>query len=88
MDTKYGGYMGKTLEVDLTTGETDEYHVSDRDRLRYIGGKIMAAKILFKELSPGIDPFDPVRSGQHHRFHDRAAHGQRRAVHEPVRRID
>ena len=59
MATKYGGYMGKILDVDLTTGAVGTYEVSDHDRERFLGGKSLAAKILWDELSPGIDPLGP-----------------------------
>jgi aldehyde:ferredoxin oxidoreductase len=56
MPSKYSGYMGKILDVDLSSGYIDEYPVSDRDRVKYLGGKTIAAKILYQELEPGIDP--------------------------------
>ncbi len=46
MATSYSGYMGKVLELDLTTRTAKEYPWTDEDRRLYIGGKIMAAKIL------------------------------------------
>lgn len=50
MATKYGGYMGKVLKIDLTTKEVSEYPFSDRERELFIGGKTMAAKILGDHL--------------------------------------
>lgn len=50
MATAYGGYMGKVLKVNLTTQQAEEYPFSDRDRELYIGGKMMAAKILSDHL--------------------------------------
>ncbi len=46
MATKYGGYMGKVCLLDLTTQQVCEYPWTDEDRELFIGGKIMAAKIL------------------------------------------
>ncbi|HAM16061.1 MAG TPA: aldehyde:ferredoxin oxidoreductase, partial [Eggerthellaceae bacterium] len=46
MATSYAGYMGKVLEIDLTTRTAREYPWTDDDRRAFIGGKIMAAKIL------------------------------------------
>lgn len=46
MTTKYGGYMGKVLKIDLSTREVSEYPFSEEERELYIGGKTMAAKIL------------------------------------------
>lgn len=59
MSSMYGGYVGKILDVDLTTGIVDDYPIIDRDRRMYIGGKALAAKILYTELEPGIDPLEP-----------------------------
>jgi len=59
MGTKYGGYTGKVLKVDLTTQETSEYPWTDEDRKLYLGGKIMAAKILYDNIEAGMDPLSP-----------------------------
>jgi aldehyde:ferredoxin oxidoreductase len=51
-----GGYMGKILHVDLTTGriETEEL---DYDFARtYLGGYGFAAKMLYDGMKPGVDP--------------------------------
>ena len=42
MESKYSGYMGKIMEVDLTTETVREYPWSDEQRELYLGGKIMA----------------------------------------------
>jgi len=59
MSTKYGGYMGKVLKIDLTTQEVSEYPWSDEQRALYLGGKIMAAKILYDCIQPGTEPMAP-----------------------------
>ena len=51
MNSKYAGYMGKVMMVDLTTEAVTEYPWSDRDRELFLGGKIMAAKILCDHLT-------------------------------------
>ena len=51
MATKYGGYMGKVLAIDLTSRSSEEYPWTDEQRELYIGGKIMAARILADHLS-------------------------------------
>ena len=51
MSSKYGGYMGKVLKINLTTQEASEYPFSDEERELYIGGKMMAAKILGDHLT-------------------------------------
>lgn len=57
MSSKYGGYMGKVVQVDLSTGTVSPYPWSDRDRELFIGGKIMAAKILSDHLTGTEEPF-------------------------------
>lgn len=51
MSTNYAGYMGKVMEIDLTTETTKEYPWTDEQRELYIGGKIMAARILADHLT-------------------------------------
>ena len=51
MASKYCGYMGKVMSVDLTTGLTEEYPWNDRQRELYLVGKIMAARILCDHLT-------------------------------------
>jgi len=53
------GYMGRVLEVDLGTGATGEYRVSDEDRELFLGGRYLSTKILWDELRPGVDPLSP-----------------------------
>jgi aldehyde:ferredoxin oxidoreductase len=55
--TKYGGYMGKVLVIDLKEKKTSLYPWSDEDRENYLGGKIMAAKIISDNVKSNIDAF-------------------------------
>ena len=57
VSTKYGGYMGKILLFDLSTGNSEEYPWTDKDRALYIGGKIAAAKILYDHLKGDEEAF-------------------------------
>jgi len=59
MSSTYGGYMGKVLMINLTNRQIKEYPWSDRNRELYLGGKIMAAKILYDNLHAGIGPLSP-----------------------------
>ena len=52
-------YCGQLLEVDLATGKTKDIKVPEEDFLNYLGGSGLAAKILYKELDPSIDPLAP-----------------------------
>lgn len=49
--------MGKVLKVDLTTRNVTEYPWSDEERELFLGGKIMAAKIINDNIHHKIDPF-------------------------------
>lgn len=51
MQSKYGGYMGRVLQINLSTGDVTYYPWTDKDRELYIGGKTMAAKILYDTLT-------------------------------------
>ena len=51
MKSKYAGYMGKVMLVDLTTETVSEYPWSDEQRELYLGGMIMAARILCDHLT-------------------------------------
>jgi aldehyde:ferredoxin oxidoreductase len=59
MASKYKGYTGKILDINLTTGAIGEYPLSDEDRKRFIGGRFISTKILWDELKPGTDPMSP-----------------------------
>lgn len=56
--TNYHGYTGKIADIDLATQKITTYRVSDEDRRKFIGGKGLAAKILFDNLLPGTQPYD------------------------------
>ena len=54
-------YMGKILRVDLTD---HSYEIEDLDEdlaIDYVGGRGFTAKILYDEIDPTIDAFDPCR---------------------------
>ena len=53
------GWMGKLLEVDLTTSTVQERPL-DMDMARqYLGGRGLGARLLWDEVGPGIDPLSP-----------------------------
>ena len=56
MSTKFGAYNGKVIKVNLSTQEVSEYEFSDKDRELYLGGKCMAAKIIYDNIDKKIDP--------------------------------
>jgi len=56
--TKLGGYMGKVLIIDVKNRTTSLYPWTDADRELFLGGKIMAAKIIRDNVSPKVEAFD------------------------------
>lgn len=59
MVTQFGGYAGKVLKIDVGSRSVSDYPWTDGDRALYLGGKIMAAKILYDNIQPGTDGFSP-----------------------------
>jgi aldehyde:ferredoxin oxidoreductase len=47
------------LNVDLTTGQVSTEEVSHRDLVRLLGGRGLAAKMLYERVPAGIDPLGP-----------------------------
>ena len=60
METHNKGYMGNILRVNVTTGKVTVEPLSDSLVMQYIGGRGVAAKLLYDELEAGIDPLSPV----------------------------
>jgi aldehyde:ferredoxin oxidoreductase len=56
--SKEAGYAGKILRVDLSSGSTATVDTS-KYAPKFIGGRGIAAKIYWDEVSPQVDPFDP-----------------------------
>jgi aldehyde:ferredoxin oxidoreductase len=53
------GYMGRYLDVDLSSGKITESSINRNLAEKFIGGKGLGAKILYDALKPNIDPLDP-----------------------------
>jgi len=49
----------KLLRVDLTTGKFADQEVPKEDEAKFLGGRGLAAKMLYEENKPKVDPFDP-----------------------------
>ncbi len=56
MKTKFKAYMGKVLDIDLSTGNIGNYEISDQDRELFLGGRYLSTKILWDLLKPGTEP--------------------------------
>jgi len=52
------GYNGKILEVDLSSRKINILSLDEEITKNYIGGSGLAAKIIYDETSPEIDPLD------------------------------
>jgi aldehyde:ferredoxin oxidoreductase len=62
MATAYGGFAGQVLYVDLG-GETFRAEpLPDHLAEQYLGGKALAARLLWDLLEPGIDPLSPANA--------------------------
>lgn len=55
--TNYCGYMGRVVLLDLSEKKAKDYLWTDLAREKYIGGKAMASKILYDNLTGKEDPF-------------------------------
>jgi len=51
-----GGYAGKILRVNLSTGHVKKEKLDEKIAYNFLGGRGYAANILYDELRPGIDP--------------------------------
>ena len=51
-----GGYTGKILKIDLSTGKIETGSIKEEDREKFIGGSGLAAKIFFDSFDPRVDP--------------------------------
>lgn len=56
--SRYDGYMGKVLFIDLAKQTFEEFPWSDEDRKRTLGGKVMAGDILYHHIRPGMTAWD------------------------------
>ena len=54
-----GGYVGKILRVDLSSGKVSSEDLNAEWARIFIGGKGLGAKYLYEEAKPGVDPLSP-----------------------------
>jgi len=56
-----GGYMGKMLRVDMTTGSLQDENLPEEPVLRkFIGSQALALYILMRKLPLDVKPYDPA----------------------------
>ena len=53
------GWAGTILDVDLSTGKITREPISKEMAVKYIGGRGLAARILYDEVGPETDPLGP-----------------------------
>ncbi len=56
MATTYGGFMGKVLRVNLSTGKSVIEDLDYEAAKKFVGGAGLAAKILYDEVGPDVEP--------------------------------
>jgi aldehyde:ferredoxin oxidoreductase len=54
-----GGYMGRSLDIDLSTGRVRDLPIPPDEQRLYLGGKGLATRLLYDHTPPGMDPYDP-----------------------------
>ncbi|MEN1758860.1 aldehyde ferredoxin oxidoreductase family protein [Anoxynatronum sibiricum] len=54
-----GGYTGKYLDINLTTGQIEKKEVDEKMIQEYVGGGGFSARILWDETSQSTDPLGP-----------------------------
>lgn len=56
---KMKGYANKVAKINLTDLTVTDYPITDKDRELYLGGKILAAKIMYDLIKGKTDPYSP-----------------------------
>lgn len=59
MEKMPGGYVGKILRLDLSSGKTSSEELNEKWARMFIGGKGLGAKYLYGNVKPGADPLSP-----------------------------
>lgn len=54
------GYMGKILEVDLTSGKISTTSLNEQLARDFVGGSSLAAKLILDRLGAAIATLDPL----------------------------
>lgn len=57
--TKDSVYHGRVLRVNLSTGTITKEEIDPQDLRKWVGGNGIALKILYDEVPPEVEPFDP-----------------------------
>jgi aldehyde:ferredoxin oxidoreductase len=57
---KYGGYRGSILRVNLSKKEVKKEPLAEEWAEKFLGGRGFGARVMFDEVKPRIDPFNPI----------------------------
>jgi len=57
--TRFYGYAGRILNVDLSSGEIRADDLDEQVARKFLGGRGLAVKMLYDEIGPGVDPMSP-----------------------------
>jgi aldehyde:ferredoxin oxidoreductase len=57
--SQLGGYMGRFLNVNLSTGTLEDERPPESLLRDFIGGYGLGARVLYERMSPGVDPLGP-----------------------------
>src|SRR5512135_2953727 len=55
-----GGWMGKVLDIDLTSGTIATRPLDMELAHQFLGGRGMGARILWDEVGPEVEPLSPA----------------------------
>lgn len=53
------GWAGKILDINLTSGEIKSYPLDERKARLFVGGRGLAARMLWDEVGPEVEPLSP-----------------------------
>ena len=54
------GYVGKILRIDLTQKTYNLQSLNEEEAIKYVGGRGLGTKIMYDEVDPLINAFDPA----------------------------
>ncbi len=54
-----GGWTGKALRVNLTSGQHTVEDIPRQWLEEYVGGRGLGDRYLYEEMDPTVDPFSP-----------------------------
>ncbi|MDK6029062.1 aldehyde ferredoxin oxidoreductase family protein [Ignisphaera sp. 4213-co] len=58
-ESRYYGYRGKILRIDLSKKKYRKEEIPKEYLIKYLGGRGLAARYYYDEISPNMDPYDP-----------------------------